>query len=122
MCATGLVYPWGKEFYNTHLFYGPDNTEPCASAGLCYEKFDLSLNECNDLTLLIGAKVNAMLRGSSLTTPGSKEQTAVYEDSFITICALSKFDSKSQGSGGASNWRAKFNSQRGAVLATEINK
>ncbi|KAI8459149.1 hypothetical protein BY996DRAFT_8548414 [Phakopsora pachyrhizi] len=60
-----------------------------------------------------------MLRSGSLTTPCSKEQIAGDEDSFITICALSKFASNNRGSDGASNWRAKFNSQRGAVLATE---
>ncbi|CAH7683163.1 hypothetical protein PPACK8108_LOCUS16525 [Phakopsora pachyrhizi] len=87
--------------------------------GLCYQNFDLSPNECKDLTLLTGAKVNAMLRSGSLTTPCSKEQTAGDKDSFITICALSKFATNNRGSDGASNGRAKFNSQRGAVLATE---
>ncbi|KAI8444690.1 eukaryotic translation initiation factor 3 subunit D [Phakopsora pachyrhizi] len=108
------------QFDNPNPFYGPDETEPCASAGLRYRKFDLSLNEDEDLTLLIRAEVDAVLRGSSLTAPGSKEQNAVDEDSFITIRTLNEFDSNSQGSGGAPNWRAKLDSQRGAVVATEM--
>ncbi|KAI8454706.1 eukaryotic translation initiation factor 3 subunit 7-domain-containing protein [Phakopsora pachyrhizi] len=89
---------------NPNPFYGPDETEPCASAGLRYQKFDLSLNKDGDLMLLIRAE----------------EQTAVEEDSFITIRTLNKFNSNSHGSGGAPNWRAKLNSQCGAVVATEM--
>ncbi|CAH7668115.1 eukaryotic translation initiation factor 3 subunit D, partial [Phakopsora pachyrhizi] len=92
------------QFDNPNPFYGPDKTEQCASAGLRYQKFDLSLNKDGDLTLWIRAEVNAMLR----------------EDSFITICTLNEFNSNSHGSGGAPNWRAKLNSQCGAVVATEM--
>ncbi|KAI8455799.1 eukaryotic translation initiation factor 3 subunit 7-domain-containing protein [Phakopsora pachyrhizi] len=91
---------------NPDQFYGPDKTEPCASAGLHYQKFDLSLNQDGDLMLLIRAE----------------EQTAVEEDSFITIRTLNKFNSNSHGSGGAPNCRAKLNSQCGAVVATEMKK
>ncbi|CAH7676558.1 hypothetical protein PPACK8108_LOCUS11710 [Phakopsora pachyrhizi] len=90
--------------------------------GLCYQKFDPSLNKDKDLMLLIRAEVDSALRGSSLTTPGSKEQTVADEDSFITIRAVNKFESRSQGSHDASNWRAKFRSQHRAFLAKEINK
>ncbi|CAH7685092.1 eukaryotic translation initiation factor 3 subunit 7-domain-containing protein [Phakopsora pachyrhizi] len=89
---------------NPDQFYGPDKTEPCASAGLRYQKFDLSLNQDGDLMLLIRA------------------ETAVEEDSFITIRTLNKFNSNSHGSGGAPNCRAKLNSQCGAVVATEMKK
>ncbi|CAH7684826.1 eukaryotic translation initiation factor 3 subunit 7-domain-containing protein [Phakopsora pachyrhizi] len=87
---------------NPNPFYGSDKTEPCASAGLRYQKFDLSLNEDGDLMLLIRA------------------ETAVEEDSFIAIRTLNKFNSNSHGSGSAPNWRAKLNSQCGAVVATEM--
>jgi translation initiation factor 3 subunit D len=45
---------------------------------------------------------------------------AAEEDSFITIRTLNEFDANSQGSGGAPNWRAKLDTQRGAVVATEM--
>ncbi len=38
----------------------------------------------------------------------------------FTINTLFEFDSRAQGSGGAPNWRAKLDSQRGAVVATEM--
>lgn len=103
------------QFENPNPFYGTDETEPCASAGLRYRSFDLSLNEDEDMTLIIRTEVDAVLRGSN-----SKEQGAGDEDSLITIRTLNEFDSNSQGSGGAPNWRAKLDSQRGAVVATEM--
>ncbi|MBW0474022.1 hypothetical protein O181_013737 [Austropuccinia psidii MF-1] len=109
------------QFENPNPFYGPDETEPCASAGLRYRKFDLSLNEDEALTMIIRTEVDAVLRGSnSSNAPSSKDQVVTDEDSFITIRTLNEFDSNSQGSGGAPNWRAKLDSQRGAVVATEM--
>lgn len=109
-------------FENPNPFYGPDETEPCASAGLRYRKFDLSINEEEDLSLIVRAEVDAVLRGSnaSVNANAAKEQGTPEEDSFITVRTLNEFDSNSQGSGGAPNWRAKLDSQRGAVVATEM--
>ena len=39
------------------------------------------------------------------------------EDQFVTIKALNEFDSKSHS---AIDWRSKLDSQRGAVVATEM--
>lgn len=110
------------QFENPNPFYGSDETEPCASAGLRYRKFDLSLNEEEDLSIIIRAEVDAVLRGSnaSVNPNAAREQGTQEEDNFITIRTLNEFDSNSQGSGGAPNWRTKLDSQRGAVVATEM--
>ncbi|EFP84235.2 hypothetical protein PGT21_035154 [Puccinia graminis f. sp. tritici] len=106
------------QFEQPNPFYGPDETEPCASAGLRYRSFDLSLSEEEEMTLIIRTEVDAVLRGPNATNV--KEQGGNDEDSFITIRTLNEFDSNSQGSGGAPNWRAKLDTQRGAVVATEM--
>ncbi|KAA1114097.1 hypothetical protein PGT21_037242 [Puccinia graminis f. sp. tritici] len=106
------------QFEQPNPFYGPDETEPCASAGLRYRSFDLSLSEEEEMTLIIRTEVDAVLRGPNATN--AKEQGGNDEDSFITIRTLNEFDSNSQGSGGAPNWRAKLDTQRGAVVATEM--
>ncbi|KAJ8483350.1 hypothetical protein ONZ45_g14625 [Pleurotus djamor] len=38
----------------------------------------------------------------------------------VTIRALNEFDPRAQGAGGAPDWRTKLDSQRGAVVATEM--
>ena len=38
----------------------------------------------------------------------------------VTIRALNEFDPRAQGAGGAPDWRSKLDSQRGAVVATEM--
>lgn len=50
----------------------------------------------------------------------SESAYAHSETSFISIRALNEFDSKSAGAGGAPEWRQKIDSQRGAIMATEI--
>jgi translation initiation factor 3 subunit D len=42
------------------------------------------------------------------------------EEQTISIKTLFEFDSRAQGSGGAPDWRTKLDSQRGAVIATEM--
>ncbi|CAH7681481.1 hypothetical protein PPACK8108_LOCUS14078 [Phakopsora pachyrhizi] len=103
-----------------------DEAEDVASYRISYN-YNCSDNQINtryliNPAIILPAEVDSALRGSSLTTPGSKEQTVADEDSFITIRAVNKFESRSQGSHDASNWRAKFRSQHRAFLAKEINK
>ena len=38
----------------------------------------------------------------------------------MTIRALNEFDSRAIGAGGAPDWRSKLDSQRGAVVATDV--
>ncbi|PLW18406.1 hypothetical protein PCANC_08844 [Puccinia coronata f. sp. avenae] len=110
------------QFAHPNPFYGPEETEPCASAGLRYRSLDLSLSEEEEMKLIVRTEVDAVLRAP--TTAAHKDPAggggAAEEDSFITIRTLNEFDANSQGSGGAPNWRAKLDTQRGAVVATEM--
>ncbi|KAL5357362.1 eukaryotic translation initiation factor 3 subunit D [Aspergillus floccosus] len=92
-------------FYNAS-----EETEPLASKGYKYRRFDLSLERDEEpLNMVVRTEVDALLKN-----PVSGE------DQQVVIKALNEFDSKAQGSGGALDWRSKLWSQRGAVVATEM--
>jgi len=99
------------EFENDNPFYiASEDTDPPASKGYRYRRFDLSLNQDEDpLHLIVRTEVDSV----------SKNNISG-EDQFMTLKALNEFDNKAQGSGGALDWRSKLTSQRGAVLATEM--
>ncbi|KAF8341451.1 translation initiation factor eIF-3, subunit D [Cantharellus anzutake] len=90
-------------------FYGPEETEPLASCAYRYRLFDLSISEEESFKLLARTQVDAYIPGS---TP-SKAQ-------YVTLKTLNEFDSRAQGAGGAPDWRIKLDSQRGAVVSTEM--
>lgn len=91
-------------------FYSSDETEPLASCGYRYRKFDLSITEDEDVQIIVRTEVDSFIKATG----------ADVEDTFITVKILNEFDSRSQGSGGAPDWRSKLDSQRGAVVATEM--
>ncbi|GES64937.1 eukaryotic translation initiation factor 3 subunit EifCd [Aspergillus terreus] len=92
-------------FYNAS-----EETEPLASKGYKYRRFDLSLERDEEpVNMVVRTEVDALLKN-----PVSGE------DQQVIIKALNEFDSKAQGSGGALDWRSKLWSQRGAVVATEM--
>ncbi|GAA6062290.1 hypothetical protein JCM10212_004378 [Sporobolomyces blumeae] len=91
-------------------FYSPDETEPLASCGFRYRKFDLSVTEEEDVGIVVRTEVDAFVKATS-----SQEQ-----DAYVAIKTLNEFDSRAQGSGGAPDWRTKLDTQRGAVVATEM--
>ncbi|GAA5903467.1 hypothetical protein JCM6882_006555 [Rhodosporidiobolus microsporus] len=91
-------------FYQAEL-----ESEPLASCGFRYRKFDLSITEDEDVQLIVRTEVDAFTR----TNPTD-------EPNYITIKTLNEFDSRAQGAGGAPDWRTKLDSQRGAVVATEM--
>ncbi|KAF9423344.1 hypothetical protein BGZ94_008319 [Podila epigama] len=88
-------------------FYGADE-ESVPLVGYRYRKFDLSTTEDEDITLFVRTEVDAVVKN------------AQGEDSYITVKALNEFDARAQGAGGAMDWRQKLDSQRGAVVATEM--
>ena len=90
-------------------FYGPEETEPLASCAYRYRLFDLSINEAESFHLLARTQVDAYVPGTS----SGKEQ-------YVTLKTLNEFDSRAQGAGGAPDWRTKLDSQRGAVVSTEM--
>ncbi|KAI5478983.1 translation initiation factor eIF-3 subunit 7 [Pseudohyphozyma bogoriensis] len=97
------------EFEHPNPFYSPDETEPLASCAFRYRKFDLSTTEEEDVQIIMRTEVDSFVKGQ-----GSDE------DTYITVKTLNEFDSRAQGSGGAPDWRTKLDSQRGAVIATEM--
>lgn len=99
------------EFNHPNPFYNAsEETEPLASKGYKYRRFDLSLQGDEEpLNLIVRAEVDALMKNP-----------VTGDDQQIVIKALNEFDPKAQGSGGALDWRAKLVSQRGAVVATEM--
>jgi translation initiation factor 3 subunit D len=91
-------------FYNA-----AEETEPLASKGYRYRRFDLSLNNEEPMQLIVRTEVDAVVKNA---TSG--------EDTFITVKALNEFDHRAVGSSGALDWRSKLATQRGAVVATEM--
>jgi translation initiation factor 3 subunit D len=98
-------------FAQPNPFYNEaEETEPLASKGYKYRRFDLSLERDEEpLQLIVRTEVDAVMKHP---TGGPDQQ--------LVIKALNEFDSKAPGSGGALDWRTKLVSQRGAVLATEM--
>lgn len=94
-------------------FYGPEETEPLASCAYRYRLFDLSIEEDEQpFKLLLRTQVDAYMRTEGKSTKG--------KDQLLTLKTLNEFDSRAQGAGGAPDWRAKLDSQRGAVVSTEM--
>ena len=98
------------ELAHPNPFYG-DETEPLASCGYRYRVFDMSVTEEEDIKVCVRTEVDAYLPGQGDPRQGK---------GLVTIRALNEFDPRSQGAGGAPDWRTKLDSQRGAVVATEM--
>lgn len=92
-------------------FYGPEETEPLASCGYRYRVFDLGITEDEDLKICVRTEVDAYSAGQGNPRLGQ---------GLVTIRALNEFDPRAPGAGGAPDWRTKLDSQRGAVVATEM--
>ncbi|ETW84104.1 hypothetical protein HETIRDRAFT_472549 [Heterobasidion irregulare TC 32-1] len=99
------------DFEKPNPFYGPDETEPLASCGYRYRVYDLGITEDEDIKICIRTEVDAYMPGSGNPLEGR---------SLTTIRALNEFDPRAVGAGGAPDWRLKLDSQRGAVVATEM--
>ncbi|THH14307.1 hypothetical protein EW146_g6016 [Bondarzewia mesenterica] len=99
------------DFEKPNPFYGSDETEPLASCGYRYRVFDLGITEDEDIKICVRTEVDAYLPGGGNPLEGH---------GLVTIRALNEFDPRAPGAGGAPDWRAKLDSQRGAVVATEM--
>src|SRR2546423_11660151 len=77
---------------------------PCAYRS---QKFDLSISENDELGLIVRTQLDSIIKNPS-------------GDSFINVRALNEFDARAQGTGGALDWRQKLDTQRGAVVTTEM--
>ncbi|KAJ5274088.1 hypothetical protein N7478_009213 [Penicillium angulare] len=98
-------------FSKPNPFYNEaEETEPLASKGYKYRRFDISLERDEEpLQMIVRTEVDAVMKSP---TGGADQQ--------LIVKALNEFDSKVPGSGGALDWRSKLVSQRGAVIATEM--
>ena len=98
-------------FAQPNPFYNEaEETEPLASKGYKYRRFDISLERDEEpLQLILRTEVDAVMKNP---TGGADQQ--------LVVKALNEFDSKAPGSGSALDWRSKLVSQRGAVIATEM--
>lgn len=103
--------PPAVDLAHPNPFYGPDETEPLASCGYRYRVFDLGITEDEDVKICVRTEVDAYTAGAGNPRDGQ---------GLITIRALNEFDPRAQGAGGAPDWRTKLDSQRGAVVATEM--
>jgi len=103
--------PPAVDFTHPNPFYGPEETEPLASCGYRYRVFDLGITEDEDVKICVRTEVDAYTPG-----PGNPRDG----QGLVTIRALNEFDPRAQGAGGAPDWRTKLDSQRGAVVATEM--
>lgn len=84
---------------------GEDENEPVASCAYKYRVYDLGITEEEDVRLCVRTEADAY-------APQTK--------GLVTIRALNEFDPRAPGAGGAPDWRTKLDSQRGAVVATEM--
>ncbi|KAF8659130.1 hypothetical protein AX16_001900 [Volvariella volvacea WC 439] len=103
--------PPAVDFSHPNPFYNPDETEPLASCGYRYRLFDLGITEDEDIKVCVRTEVDAYAVGAGEPREGQ---------GLVTIRALNEFDPRAQGAGGAPDWRVKLDSQRGAVVATEM--
>ncbi|KAJ5818853.1 hypothetical protein N7474_004444 [Penicillium riverlandense] len=99
------------EFAQPNPFYNEaEETEPLASKGYKYRRFDMSLERDDEpVQIIVRTEVDAVMKNP---TGGADQQ--------LIVKALNEFDPKAQGSGSALDWRTKLVSQRGAVIATEM--
>jgi len=94
------ITPKPNPFYSAE-----DETEPLASCLYRYRKFDLSVGEEEEMDLIVRTEVDAY---------------AEKKDVYVTVKALNEFDPRAQGAGKAPEWRKYLDSQKGAIVATEM--
>lgn len=107
------------DFEHPNPFYSAEESEPLASCGYRYRKFDLSITENEAVELIVRTEVDGLLRGGTTASAAAAAAPGA-EESFITVKTLYEFDNRAVGSGGAVDWRTKLDTQRGAVIATEM--
>ncbi|XP_025081962.1 LOW QUALITY PROTEIN: eukaryotic translation initiation factor 3 subunit D-like [Pomacea canaliculata] len=89
------------QFENKNPFVQPEEESEVASVGYRYRKWDLG----NDIVLISRCEHDAVMYG-----PNNEVQ-------FISVKSLNEWDSRFCG---GVDWRSRLDSQRGAVLATEL--
>lgn len=98
------------KFQRPNPFTSPEDREPLASCGYRYRVFDLGIDDEDDFKIAVRTQVEAFLPPATAKGPPQ----------LVNLRTLNEFDSKAPGSGGAPEWRSKLDTQRGAVVATEM--
>ncbi|KND04006.1 uncharacterized protein SPPG_01454 [Spizellomyces punctatus DAOM BR117] len=98
-------------------------SEPTPSLAYRYRQWSLG----DGISLVARTQIDAALHqpgaNSQQPTGVLKPKSSAHPPTdtyFVNVKALNEFDSRAPGSGGAPDWRQKLDSQRGAVMATEI--
>ncbi|KAJ3145864.1 hypothetical protein HDU86_000631 [Geranomyces michiganensis] len=101
----------------------PNPFDTSAPVAYRYRRWNLG----SDVTLVARTQIDAALHA-----PGSNASSATglmklknapcppADTLFVNVRCLNEFDSRAPGAGGAPEWRQKLDSQRGAIMATEI--
>ncbi|KAI9204306.1 putative eukaryotic translation initiation factor 3 subunit 7 [Polychytrium aggregatum] len=109
-------------FENENPFAEAGDSDSLASAGYRYRKWDLG----DDFSLIARTQIDAVMHQAGASNSNASQVeigSSSYpqnETIFVSLKSLNEFDSKAPGAGGAPDWRQKLDSQRGAVIATEM--
>jgi translation initiation factor 3 subunit D len=99
------------KFEKPNPFTTSETEEELASCGYRYREFDLSNadapEDAEKIQMIVRTEVDAAVKTANGT-------------SYVTVRALNEFDPTAQGAGGALPWKKSLDSQRGAVVATEM--
>lgn len=94
---------------NPNPFYdATQENEPVAPKGYKYRSFDVSVSEEDPVNLILRSEIDGVVKQAN------------GEDALVSIKTLNEFDSKAFGAGGSVDWRSKLDTQRGAIVATEM--
>ncbi|KAJ3273509.1 hypothetical protein HDV01_004429 [Terramyces sp. JEL0728] len=89
------------------------------SAAFRYRKWDL-----DGITLYARTKLDAAMSGKGASSEPIDDIVdstyPVNDTQFVKVVALNEFDARAVGSGGAPDWTSKLDTQRGAVIASEM--
>ncbi|KAI8093564.1 eukaryotic translation initiation factor 3 subunit D [Halteromyces radiatus] len=98
-------------FDKANPFATADTTNKLASCGYRYRQFNLASTNQDEsvepINMIVRTEVDAAVKTGNKNT-------------LVTIRALNEFDPNAQGAGGALSWKKSLDSQRGAVVATEM--
>ncbi|KAI8047359.1 eukaryotic translation initiation factor 3 subunit D [Gilbertella persicaria] len=100
-----------EKFDSPNPFATSDTASELASCGYRYREFNLTSADASEgaeqIHMIVRTEVDAAVKQGNTTN-------------YVTIRALNEFDPTAQGAGGALPWKKSLDSQRGAVVATEM--
>lgn len=114
-----------KHFELPNPFFDEEDEDGMEPASVAYRYRRFNFSGANDIKLVVRTELHGIVKKRG--PGGSSSSQSTDGDQYMTAFALNEFDSSrsnpNSGGGGPStsiNWREKIDSQRGAVIATEI--